>query len=56
MAQEPIETEEGSGKERARQGLNDGRGVPPLSQLNQAQDEGRRKLKRRARKSLSEPG
>jgi len=48
LSEEPGETGEGSGKERARQGLDHGGGVPLFSQLNEAHDEGRKELKRRA--------
>jgi len=48
LSEEPGETGEGSGKERARQGLDHGGGVPLFSQLNEAHDEGRKEFERRA--------
>ena len=48
LSEEPGETGEGSGKERARQALNHGGGVPLFPQLNEAHDEGRKEFERRA--------
>ena len=48
LSQEPGEAGEGSGKERAGQGSDHGRGVPFFSQLDEADNEGRKELERRA--------
>ena len=42
LSEEPGETGEGPGKERARQGLDHGGGVPFFSQLDKAHNEGRK--------------
>jgi hypothetical protein len=48
LSEKPGETGEGSGKERARQGLDHGGGVPFFSQLNEAHNEGRKEFERGA--------
>ena len=46
LFEEPGEAGERSGKERARQGLDHGGGVPFLPQLDEAHDEGRKDFER----------
>jgi len=46
LSQEPGEAGERSGKERERQGLDHGGGVPLFPQLNETHDEGRKDFKR----------
>jgi hypothetical protein len=48
LSQESGETGEGSGEEGSRQGLDSGGGVPFFSQLDEAQNKGRKEFKRRA--------
>jgi hypothetical protein len=48
LSEEPGETGEGSGKERARQRLDHGGGVSFFSQLDETHDEGRKDFERGA--------